>query len=503
MSDEKQINQEQQDHILDEQKLNEQVLVRLQKLQDLKDKGIDPFGRRFQATHSAADVINNFDNFSETDTVTVAGRIMAVRGHGKTAFLNLMDKTGNIQCYLRKDILGEDVYGLLKLIDIGDIIGVSGTVFRTHTGEVSVKANDMQFLSKSLRPLPEKWHGLKDVDLRYRQRYVDLIVNSDVRQTFVMRSKIIRSVRNFLDTKDFLEVETPMMHSIAGGAAAKPFVTHHNALDMQLFMRIAPELYLKRLIVGGLERVYEVGRVFRNEGLSIRHNPEFTLLEVYQAYADYKDVMNLTQELIYNVVMDVLGTPIVVYQDKQIDFTPPWNCISMIDAVKEHTGVDFTGIDDLDVARGIADKLHVEIEKSFGIGKILNAVFEKYVEEKLIQPTFITGHPKEISPLAKSSEQNVEITDRFETFVFGRELCNGFSELNDPIDQKERFVKQVQDRTAGDDEAHMMDEDYIHALEYGMPPTGGLGIGLDRLVMFLTNSTSIRDVLLFPQMRRL
>ena len=489
--------------VVDEEKINEQMLVRRQKMKDLAELEIEPFGRRYQPTHCAQDIIENFDNFSEEDEVKIAGRVMAIRGHGKTSFLDVMDKSGNIQCYLRKDVLGEDTYKLLKLMDIGDIVGIAGNVFKTHMGEVSVKAKTLEILAKSLRPLPEKWHGLKDVDLRYRQRYVDLIVNKEVKNTFIMRSRIIRSIRNFLDTKDFLEVETPMMHSIAGGAAAKPFVTHHNALDMDLYMRIAPELYLKRLIVGGFERVYEIGRVFRNEGLSIRHNPEFTLLEVYQAYADYNDVMDLTEQLIYSVVMDVLGTPKAVYQGQEIDFTPPWNRITMIDAVKEYGRVDFSQITDLDVARAEAKKAGVEIENSFGIGKILNAFFEHFAESKLTQPTFITGYPKEISPLAKSSKDDSEMTDRFETFVFGRELCNGFSELNDPIDQKERFVKQVEDRAGGDDEAHMMDEDYLAALEYGMPPTGGLGIGIDRLVMFLTDSTSIRDVLLFPQMRKI
>lgn len=496
-------NNENIDAIQDEATLNEQMLVRRQKMKDLQERGCEPFGRRYQPTHHAKDIVDGFESFSETDKVCVAGRVMAVRGHGKTSFLVIMDKSGNIQCYLRKDVLGEEIYGLLKLLDIGDIIGVTGSVFKTHTGEVSVKADGFEILAKSLRPLPEKWHGLKDVDLRYRQRYVDLIVNSDVRDTFVVRSRIIRSIRNFLDNKDFLEVETPMMHSIPGGAAAKPFITHHNALDMNLYMRIAPELYLKRLIVGGMERVYEIGRVFRNEGLSIRHNPEFTLLEVYQAYADYNDVMQLTEQLIYSVVNEVLGSSKVIYQGQEIDFTLPWKRISMIDAVKEHADVDFSQIDDIEVARAEAKKHNVEIEKAFGIGKILNAFFEEFAETKLIQPTFVTGYPKEISPLAKSSASDSDMTDRFETFVFGRELCNGFSELNDPVDQKERFLKQVQERNSGDDEAHMMDEDYVCALEYGMPPTGGLGIGIDRLVMFLTDSTSIRDVLLFPQMRKL
>ncbi len=488
---------------ISQESMNEQMQVRRQKMDALAEKGVAPFGRRFEPTHHADDIKEKFENFAETDEVRLAGRVMAIRGHGKTSFLDIMDKSGNIQCYIRKDALGEEAYGLLKLMDIGDLVGVTGTVFRTHMGEISIKVAGLEFLAKSLRPLPEKWHGLKDVDLRYRQRYVDLIVNKDVRRTFVLRSKIIRSIRDFLDTRDFLEVETPMMHSIPGGAAAKPFITHHNALDMSLYMRIAPELYLKRLIVGGFERVYEIGRVFRNEGLSIRHNPEFTLVEVYQAYADYNDLMELTEQLIHQVALDVLGTAKVVYQEQEIDFTPPWNRVTMVGAVKEHTGVDFSLISSVEEARAAAAQLSVPVEKAFGIGKILNAVFEQYVEDKLVQPTFVTGYPKEISPLAKSSQDDADMTDRFEAFVFGRELCNGFSELNDPLDQKERFLKQVADRSAGDEEAHMMDEDYITALEYGMPPTGGLGIGIDRLVMFLTDSTSIRDVLLFPQMRKL
>ncbi len=486
-----------------QENISEQMQIRRQKMNTLAESGIEPFGRRFDPTGHAEAIKENFETFAEGHEIRLAGRIMAIRGHGKTSFIDLKDKSGSIQCYIRKDALGEDSYGLLKLLDIGDIVGVAGSVFRTHMGEISIKVSAMELLSKALRPLPEKWHGLKDVDLRYRQRYVDLIVNSDVQRTFVLRSKIIRSMRKFLDERDFLEVETPMMHSIPGGAAAKPFITHHNALDMNLYMRIAPELYLKRLIVGGFERVYEIGRVFRNEGLSVRHNPEFTLVEVYQAYADYNDLMELTEGLIYNVALDVLGTAKVVYQDKEIDFTPPWNRVSMINAVKEYAGVDFANITDVEEARAAADKTGVAIDKSFGVGKILNAIFEHHVEAKLIQPTFITGYPKEISPLAKGSKDDAGMTDRFEAFVFGRELCNGFSELNDPLDQKERFAKQVEDRAAGDDEAHMMDEDYITALEYGMPPTGGMGIGVDRLVMFFTNSTSIRDVLLFPQMKKL
>ena len=389
------------------------------------------------------------------------------------------------------------------MMDIGDTVGVTGTVFRTHMGEVSIKASALEMLSKSLRPLPEKWHGLKDVETRYRQRYVDLIVNPDVRDTFVKRSQIIRSVRNVLDSHGFLEVETPILNTIAGGAAARPFISYHNALDMQVYMRIAPELYLKRLIVGGMDRVYELGRVFRNEGIDNRHNPEFTSVEIYQAFADYRDMMDLTEEVVVKTAEEVLGTTKIVYEGTEIELASPWKRISMIDAVKEYAGKDFTNVTDLEEARAMAKEINVEVEATWGIGKIINACFEEYVEDKLIQPTFITGHPKEISPLAKSNPENPEITDRFEAFIYGREICNGFTELNDPIDQRERFMKQVEERANGDEEANMMDEDFVTALEYGLPPTGGLGIGIDRLVMFLTNSSTIRDVLFFPTMKPL
>lgn len=482
--------------------LNEQMQVRLQKMQAMQEKNIDVFASKFDYTHSLTDIVDDAEKYIETEQIVkVAGRIMAMRGHGKTMFWNIMDQNHKIQIYLRKDTLGEEAYENFKLYDIGDIIGVTGVVFRTKTGELSIKVQDVAFLSKALRPLPEKWHGLKDVETRYRQRYVDLISNPDVRETFKTRSKIISTVRQILETKGFLEVETPMMHPIAGGAAARPFVTHHNALDMKLYMRIAPELYLKRLIVGGFEKVYELGRVFRNEGISIKHNPEFTIVELYQAYADYNDLMKLTEELVSKTAECVTGSMKITYQGQEIDLTPPWDRISMLDAVAKYAGVDFSNITDVQKARQIAKDLKVEVQAGDGIGKIINLIFEEYVEEKLIQPTFITGHPKEISPLAKSNKENPEFTDRFEGFIFAREICNGFSELNDPIDQKERFVKQVADRAGGDEEAHMMDEDFVNALEYGLPPTGGLGVGIDRLVMFLTDSTSIRDVILFPHMR--
>ena len=415
----------------------------------------------------------------------------------------MQDKDGRIQVYVRKDVLGEENYALIKMMDIGDTVGVTGTVFRTHMGEVSIKAAALEMLSKSLRPLPEKWHGLKDVETRYRQRYVDLIVNPDVRDTFVKRSQIIRSVRDVLDSHGFLEVETPILNTIAGGAAARPFISYHNALDMQVYMRIAPELYLKRLIVGGMDRVYELGRVFRNEGIDNRHNPEFTSVEIYQAFADYRDMMDLTEEVVVKTAEKVLGTTKINYEGTEIELASPWKRISMIDAVKEYAGKDFTNVTDLEEARAMAKELNVEVEATWGVGKIINACFEEYVEDKLIQPTFITGHPKEISPLAKSNPENPEITDRFEAFIYGREICNGFTELNDPIDQRERFLKQVEERANGDEEANMMDEDFVTALEYGLPPTGGLGIGIDRLVMFLTDSSTIRDVLFFPTMKPL
>lgn len=490
--------------VLTENEINEQMQVRIDKMHKIEEHGWKPFGYRFLYTHRAADIAAQFDELSEKETeVKMAGRIMAIRGHGKTCFMDMQDKTGRIQVYVRKDVIGEENYALIKLMDIGDTVGITGTAFRTHMGELSIKANSVEMLSKSLRPLPEKWHGLKDVETRYRQRYVDLIVNPEVRDTFVKRSQIIRSVREVLDSHDFLEVETPILNTIAGGAAARPFISYHNALDMQVYMRIAPELYLKRLIVGGMDRVYEMGRVFRNEGIDNRHNPEFTSVEIYQAFADYRDMMDLTEEVVVKTAEKVLGTTTINYEGTTIELASPWKRMSMIEAVKEYSGKDFTDVINLEEARAIAKELNVAIEPSFGIGKIINACFEEYVEDKLIQPTFITGHPKEISPLAKSNPENPEITDRFEAYIYGREICNGFTELNDPIDQKERFLKQVEERANGDEEANMMDEDFVNALEYGLPPTGGLGIGIDRLVMFLTNSSTIRDVLFFPTMKPL
>ena len=494
--------QQVEEKALTEVEINEQMQNRIDKMHKIEEHGWRPFGRRFEWTHRSADVKEQFETLAEAEAeVKMAGRVMAIRGHGKTCFMDMQDKTGRMQLYVRKDVLGEEDYSLVKMMDIGDTIGVTGIPFRTHMGEVSIKVVKMEMLSKSLRPLPEKWHGLKDIETRYRQRYVDLIVNPEVRDTFVKRSQIIRSVREVLDSHDFLEVETPILNTIAGGAAARPFISYHNALDMQVYMRIAPELYLKRLIVGGMDRVYELGRVFRNEGIDNRHNPEFTSVEIYQAFADYRDMMDLTEEVVVKTAMKVLGTTKITYEGVEIELASPWKRISMIDAVKEYSGKDFTNVTDLEEARAMAKELNVPVEPSFGIGKIINACFEEYVEDKLIQPTFITGHPKEISPLAKSNPENPEITDRFEAYIYGREICNGFTELNDPIDQRERFLKQVEERANGDEEANMMDEDFVNALEYGLPPTGGLGIGIDRLVMFLTDSSTIRDVLFFPTMK--
>ena len=481
--------------------LNEMLLVRRKKLDELREKGIDPFGAKFLASHKAAEVMEHFDVLEDTP-VAVAGRIMAKRNMGKATFTHIQDVSGQIQIYVRVNEVGEETYDLFTHFDIGDIVGISGKVFKTRKGEISVWADQITLLSKSLRPLPEKWHGLKDVELRYRQRYVDLIVNPEVKDVFITRSRIIKAIRNYLDNKGFLEVETPMMHPIPGGAAARPFITHHNTLDMDLYLRIAPELYLKRLLVGGLERVYEINRNFRNEGISTKHNPEFTMLELYQAYADYNDMMDLTEELIATAAKEVLGTSMVEYEGRQIDLTPPWPRIPMLDAIKQYTGLDFLQAQDDAGAAKAARELGLEIEEGVSRGTIINEVFEAFVEPKLIQPTFITDYPIEISPLAKRKKEDPRYTDRFELFIYAREMANAFSELNDPIDQEQRFRQQVEQRASGNDEAHRMDEDYINALEYGMPPAGGLGIGIDRLIMLLTNSLSIRDVLLFPQMKR-
>nr|WP_245339456.1 lysine--tRNA ligase [Paenibacillus shirakamiensis] len=481
--------------------------VRRDKLDELRGMGIDPFGQKYERTHNAGDILQQYDGLTKEEldeknvVVRIAGRIMGKRGMGKASFAHIQDLSGKIQIYVRKDTVPEVKYDAFDLLDLGDIVGISGEVFKTKTGETSIKVKDLEVLSKSLYPLPDKYHGLKDVELRYRQRYVDLIINPDVQQTFIARSRIIQSMRRYLDSLGYLEVETPTLHSIAGGAAARPFITHHNALDMELYMRIAIELHLKRLIVGGLEKVYEIGRVYRNEGMSTRHNPEFTMIELYEAYADYKDIMALTENLIAHIAQEVLGTQIVPYQDYEVDLRPQWRRVTMVDAVKEVTGVDFGADLTNEQAHSLAKEHKVPVEPHMTFGHILNAFFEHFVEETLIQPTFVTGHPVEISPLAKRNDTDARFTDRFELFIVAREHANAFSELNDPIDQRQRFEAQLQEKEQGNDEAHEMDDDFIRALEYGMPPTGGLGIGVDRLIMLLTNSASIRDVLLFPHMR--
>jgi len=480
--------------------LNELKKVRREKLQELREMGVEPFGQRFERTAMTGEIHAQFDQM-EAKTVRIAGRIMSKRRHGKAGFADITDISGTIQLYFRKEDVGEERYELFKKLDIGDILGIEGEVFRTQKGEISIHVRDFTYLSKSLNPLPEKWHGLKDVELRYRQRYVDLIVNPEVKDVFMKRSRFIKEMRNYLDNRGFLEVETPMMQPIAGGATARPFITHHNALDIDLYLRIAPELYLKRLIVGGLEKVYEINRNFRNEGISTRHNPEFTMLEIYQAYGDYEVMMELTEDLISAVVEKVTGSMQVEFEGTTIDFKPPWKRVPMLEAIREHTGLDFTTILDDEAARQAAQSVNLEVKESTPRGEIINEIFETFVEEKLVQPTFIYGHPVEISPLAKRNVEHPEFTDRFEVFIMQREIANAFSELNDPIDQRERFVKQVQKRAGGDAEAHMMDEDYLNALEYGMPPAGGLGIGIDRLIMLVTNSSSIRDVILFPTLR--
>ncbi|GFN33821.1 lysine--tRNA ligase [Paenibacillus xylaniclasticus] len=497
-----------QQQLQEQQELSELLRIRRDKLDELRELGVDPFGSKFDRTHHAQDILNAHENTSKEELeaqqneVTVAGRIMQKRGMGKASFAHIQDLSGKIQIYARKDTLSETQYAAFNLLDIGDIIGVRGVVFKTNTGETSIKAKEIVVLTKSLLPLPDKHHGLKDVELRYRQRYVDLITNPDVQQTFIMRSRIIQSMRRYLDSLGYLEVETPTLHAIAGGAAARPFITHHNALDMQLYMRIAIELHLKRLIVGGLEKVYEIGRVYRNEGISTRHNPEFTMIELYEAYADYKDIMTLTENVVKHIAQEVLGTTTIEYQGQQVDLGTPWRRVSMVDLVKEATGVDFASQITDEEAHQAARDHKVPVEKHWAAGHILNAFFEHFCEHTLIQPTFVTGHPVEISPLAKKNEQDPRFTDRFELFIVAREHANAFTELNDPIDQRERFEAQLLEREHGNDEAHEMDDDFIRALEYGMPPTGGLGIGIDRLVMLLTNQPSIRDVLLFPHMRQ-
>lgn len=488
---------------MEQQDMNEILLVRRNKLAELKRAGKDPFTIvKYDVDSNSAEIVNNFEAM-EGKMVSIAGRLMSKRGMGKASFSDVQDRYGKVQLYVRVDEIGEEAYEEFKKFDIGDIVGVKGEVFKTHKGEISIKVKQITLLAKSLQPLPEKWHGLKDPDLRYRQRYVDLIVNPDVRKTFILRSKIIKAVRKYLDEKGFLEVDTPLLNTIPGGASARPFITHHNTLDIDLYLRIAPELYLKRLIVGGLEKVYEMGRMFRNEGMSVKHNPEFTMMEVYEAYTDYKGMMDLAEGLISTVALEVLGTTKITYQGQEIDLTPPWRRMTMAEAVQKYAGVDFGKIKTNEEAIKIAREKNVHVEDNMTKGEVLNAFFEEYAEQHLVQPTFIYDYPVEISPLTKRKPDDPDFTERFELFITCREMGNAYSELNDPIEQKERFISQMKKREAGDEEANMMDDDFINALEYGMPPTGGLGIGIDRLIMLLTDSYSIRDVLLFPTMKPL
>lgn len=485
--------------------MNHLMQIRREKLKELQEQGKDPYEiTKFDRTNTAGEIKANYDKFAEKD-VTVAGRIIAKRIMGKASFCTIQDCDEKIQSYVSINDLGEESYKAFKTFDIGDIIGITGFVFKTKTEEISVHAKEVTLLSKSLRPLPEKFHGLKDPDLRYRQRYTDLIVNPEVKETFLLRSKIISNIRKILNEKGFLEVETPILNTISGGATARPFITHHNSLDIDMFLRIALELNLKRLIVGGFDKVYELGRVFRNEGMDIRHNPEFTELELYASYQDYHDMMDITEELFSRTAQDVLGTTKINYQGQEIDLTPGWKRISMIDSIKDVTGIDFNEINSDEEAVALAKEKGIEIpdKTKETRGDVISLFFDEYVEKTLIQPTFIYDYPVEISPLAKKSVKDKRLTERFEVFIAGREYGNAFSELNDPIDQYERFKKQVEARDAGDEEAGMMDEDYIQALEIGLPPTGGLGIGIDRFVMLLTDSASIRDVLLFPTMKPL
>lgn len=481
--------------------VNELIRIRMDKLSKLKEAGSNPYEIvKFDRTHHSVDITDNFEEM-EGKTVTVAGRLMSMRDMGKASFADIRDLKGRIQIYVKIDDVGAEGYEAFGKLDIGDIVGVYGFVFRTRRGEISIHASSITLLSKSLKPLPEKWHGLKDTELRYRQRYVDLIVNPEVKRAFEVRSAIIKEIRSYLDKNEYMEVDTPVLHMIPGGAAAKPFITKHNTLNIQMYLRIALELHLKRLIVGGFEKVYEIGRVFRNEGISPRHNPEFTLLELYEAYTDYYGMMDLTENLIRTVANNVLGNTVIMYGNVEIDLDKPFARLTMVDAVRQYSNVDFDKVTTLKEARELAKAHNIPYEERHKKGDILNLFFERYAEEHLIQPTFIMDHPVEISPLAKKKPGNPDYTERFELFIVGREHANAFSELNDPIDQRERFTEQVKLREQGDDEAAMMDEDFLNALEYGMPPTGGLGIGIDRLVMLLTNSASIRDVLLFPTMK--
>ena len=481
---------------------------RLAKAEELRRLGVDPYPNDFKPTATCDAVIKEFAGLSREEleaaknTVALAGRVMAKRDFGKASFVQIQDRSGKLQAYMRRDVLGDELFAIFKKCDVGDIIGVEGTLFRTKTDELTVEASKMKLLAKGLSPLPEKWHGLKDVESRYRQRYLDLIVNPRVKEVFLKRSRIIRFIRNFLVGKDFVEVETPMLQPLPGGAAARPFATHHNALDMELYLRIAPELYLKRLLVAGMERVFEINRNFRNEGISTRHNPEFTMLEFYQGYATYEDLMVLTEEMISKLVADIHGSMSIEYQGMVLDFTPPWERISVRDAIVRYSDARPDIFTDKEKALALASRLGLDIPPAFSHGKVLIEIFEKVAEPEMVQPTFVTHYPLDVSPLARRNAEDPSVVDRFELLVMGNEIANAFSELNDPVDQRERFLAQIKEREAGDTEAHLMDEDFLKALEYGMPPAAGEGIGIDRLVMILTDSPSIRDVILFPQLRK-
>lgn len=486
---------------------NEQIEVRRQKLGKLREAGAVLYPNDFKPTHSASEIVARFADAGEDamgsapNDIHIAGRIMAIRRMGKASFFHLQDRRGRLQVYVQQNTLGEDAYGLFRTLDVGDIIGVWGHLFRTRTKELTLEAQGLRLLTKCLRPLPEKWHGLADVEARYRQRYVDLMVNPEVRDAFEKRSRIVRLLRRFFEDRDFLEVETPMMQAIPGGAAARPFVTHHNALDMELYLRVAPELFLKRLVVGGFEKVFELNRSFRNEGISVRHNPEFTMLEFYQAYATFEDLIQLTEELFVTIAQKIHGGLHVPYGEQVIDLTPPWRRLTIRDAIMEHGGAGESDVDSVDGLREFARGKELRVDLNVPYGNLLVEIFEEVAEAKLIQPTFMTGYPIEVSPLARKSERNPGLVDRFELYIGGRELANAFSELNDPADQRERFLAQMEARKAGDDTANPIDDDYVRALEFGMPPAAGEGIGIDRLVMFFTNSPSIRDVILFPLLR--
>ncbi len=493
--------------LLTQEDASEQMEIRRQKLAKLKEAGQPLYPNDFKPSHTPGKIVSRFGAASKEDLATsprevrIAGRIMAIRRMGKASFFHIQDRRARLQIYAQKDRLGEEGYALFQSFDIGDIVAVWGHLFRTRTGELTVEAQGLRLLTKCLRPLPEKWHGLADIEARYRQRYVDLMVNADVRDVFEKRSRIVRLLRRFFEDRDFLEVETPMMQPIAGGAAARPFITHHNTLDMDLYLRVAPELFLKRLLVGGFERVFELNRNFRNEGISVRHNPEFTMLEFYQAYATFEDLMQLTEELFVTIAKEVVGSSTVTYGDHTVDLTPPWRRLTLREAIALYAGVEEGMLGALDGLRDFAKKKSLRVDLSAPYGNLLVEVFEEVAESQLIEPTFITGYPLEVSPLARKNDRDPSLVDRFELYIAGRELANAFSELNDPADQRQRFLQQMEARKAGDDTANPIDDDYVRALEFGMPPAAGEGIGIDRLVMFFTGCPSIRDVILFPQLR--